>query len=431
MRGFKIYIVCSILISVQLVFGQEEKSLEQLVELSLKENFDIQLARLNQESAATQNNLGMAGFLPKIGLALSDRWNNSQRNNPTSFINGKIVSSNLSPTATIDQVVFNGFSAHITKDNYDRLQDLSKQNADLVILNNIKAVYVNYYQIQAQNQLIDNQLEILSLTKKLYDYNQQKWELGLITTQELNTFYGFVLEDSLSLLGLQSTKTKLEGELAKLCNVDQITTVSVQLPKLENSLNLDSLKVQLGENPSLKSLYINELIKENEIKLAQTAIYPQLAINGGYTYSRSNIQIAGRDPVIGLTRDFYAGFTLSYNLFNGFKTKTNIDLSKINLEVQELKTEQMEQKLATDLGVYFANYQQFLEQYNLSEKLLEVTKSTLDYWQAKQKAGLITSIELRNYQKNFLLNKNSEANQWLKAYQASLEIQSLTNQIVF
>ena len=412
-------------------FGQEQKSLEQLVALSLQENFDIQLARLNQESAAAQNNLGMAGFLPKIGLALGDRWTNSQRNNPTSFINGKIISSNLNPTATIDQTIFNGFSAHISKDNFDRLQELSKENADLVILNNIKAVYLNYYQIQAQNQLVANQLEILSLTKNLYNYNKQKWELGLITTQELNTYYGFVLEDSLSLLGLQSNKTKLEGELAKLCNVSAISTLAVDLPFLTQGLVLDTLKNQLAQNPSLRSLYVNERIKENELKLSQAALYPQLNVNGGYNYSRSNIQIADRDPVIGLTRDFYVGFSLNYNLFNGFKTKTNIDLSKINLEVQALKTEQLEQKLTTDLSVYFVNYQQYLAQYSLSEKLLEVTQSTLDYWQAKQKAGLITSIELRNYQKNHLLNKNNEVNQWLKAYQTSLEIQSLTNQIVY
>ena len=411
--------------------AQDTLSLDQLIELSMQQNFDIKMSKLGEKSASTQNTIGMAGFLPRVYLSVGDRWNVTSRNNPTSFINGKIMSSNLTPSVTVDQMLFNGFAAQITKDNFDQLEALSKENSSLILINNLKALYLSYYQIQAQNSLLDNQIEILALSQKLYEYNNQKWELGLITTQELNTYYGFVLEDSLSILSIKSQITKMEGELAKLCNVQNLKVRTEKLPALNSSWNSDSLFTALLQNPSLRSVYINQQLKENELRMSKSSLYPQVVGSAGYNYSRSNFLISGRDPVVGTSKDFYVGFSINYNLFNGFKTQTNINLSQINLETQSLKTEQLEQKLKIDLSVYLSNYDEFYSQLELSDKLLGITQNTLDYWQAKQKAGLITSIELRNYQKNYLLNRNTQVNQWLKTFQTSLEIQSLTNQLIY
>lgn len=412
-------------------FAQDKMNLPQILELSLKENFDIQIAKTNTQIAQTQNTLGKAGFLPQVYLTIGDRWSNSNRNNPTSFINGKIISNSLSPTIGFEQMVFNGFAAQISKDNYDQLQALSSQNGELIVLNNVKAVYLSYYQIQSQYVLYDNQVEVLALSQKVYDYNKQKWETGLITKQELNTFYGFLLEDSVALLSLQSQVLKLEGDLSKLCGVEKIKVVKESLPTLLSTFDRETLTSALDQNPMAKSILINQRLKENELNMAKIALYPQLSVNGGYSYSRSNFLITGRDPVIGTTKDFYLGFSVNYNLFNGFKTQTNIELAKLNVEIQGLKNEQVTNRLQTDLGVYLDSYEETFKQHEMVLKLLGITESTLSYWQEKQKMGLITSLELRNYQKNYLLNQNLEVNHWLKAFQNSLEIQTLTNQLVY
>jgi outer membrane protein TolC len=162
----------------------------------------------------------------------------------------------------------------------------------------------------------------------------------------------------------------------------------------------------------------------------EAQLYPQVSANLGYSYQRSNISIETRGEALGITKDFYMGFSINYNLFNGYKTQKNIQLAELNIEAQQLKTEQLSQKLYTELAYYLQNYQQYLEQYLLAQKIVAVTKNTLDYWYTKQKAGLITSIELRNYQKNYLLNTNNQLNQWLKSYQTWIEIQSLCNGLV-
>lgn len=413
------------------VFSQKEITLDELLATSLKNNFDIELANLNNESSAKQNNLGMAGFLPRIYLSASQQFSNSNRNNPTSFVNGKITNNSFSPSIGFEQVLFNGFQAHINKENFDLLQEMSNNNIDLVIMNNLKAIYLNYFKIQAQYELIDYQKQILQLSIDLYDYNKKKWDIGIVTTQELNTYEGFVLEDSLNLLILNNQIILLESNLSKICNLNELTVRPETLSKKTFSFDITALSDSLKSHPNIKSLYLNEQLKTNELRKSKTSLYPTITLNAGYDYNRSNTRLENVDPFTGTTNDYYLGFSLAYNLFNGNKVRTGTKIAQLNSVIQTVETKKMEQSLNIDLQTYVKSYEQYEQQWLLSKKLLKVTANTLDYWQTKQKAGLLTSIQLREYQKSHLLNKRNELTQWLQLYENSIEIQSLTNQLVY
>ena len=416
---------------INISFSQTALNLKEIINLSLKNNFDIRLAEIDQESSAQQNTLGMAGFLPRIYVSASEQFSVSNRDNPTSFINGKISSNNFSPSIGFEQTIFKGFEAQINKSNYDLLQEMSDNNLDLIITNNLKAIHLYYFQIQAQYELIDYQKQILQLSLDLYDYNKEKWNIGIVTTQELNTYEGFVLEDSLSLLSLNNQIIQLESSLSKLCNQNDLKISSITIDKTTLAFNKDSLFNALKNHPNIKSLYLNEQIKANELKKSKTNMYPTIGMSGGYNFNQSNVSIGDNPSISGKTSDYYLGFSLNYNLFNGNKIRTGVKIADYNLEVQNIETQKQEQSLTIDLDTYIKNYDQFQNQFLLSQRLLEVTSKTLEYWKTKQRAGLITSIQLREYQKSHLQNKRNELNQWIQMYQNAVEIQSLTNQLVY
>ncbi|HEX8548754.1 MAG TPA: TolC family protein, partial [Cytophagaceae bacterium] len=54
------------------VNGQDTLSLEQAMDLSLKNNFSAQIARNNQLLAEKNNNIINAGFLPELNLGYND-----------------------------------------------------------------------------------------------------------------------------------------------------------------------------------------------------------------------------------------------------------------------------------------------------------------------------------------------------------------------
>ena len=96
----------------------------------------------------------------------------------------------------------------------ESLEKISQNNVNLVLLNHTKALYSLFWQYQAQQEFITYQQKNLAITKSLYEYNKSKWDLGTITTQELNTYLSFVYEDSLSLLQLERTPPLLMMFLA-------------------------------------------------------------------------------------------------------------------------------------------------------------------------------------------------------------------------
>src|SRR3954463_11137984 len=70
-RAALIFLSCFVL---QFAFSQETLTVDQAVEIALKNNFDIQLARNEAEIAARNNSIGNAGMLPVVNAGVSDNY---------------------------------------------------------------------------------------------------------------------------------------------------------------------------------------------------------------------------------------------------------------------------------------------------------------------------------------------------------------------
>jgi len=392
---------------------------------------ESQLSKLEVEKSITNNTIGQAGFLPVIDISLVEQLTVSRRDNPTSFVNGVFNSSNFIPTITLNQTIFNGFTARISKKNLESLEKISQNNVNLVLLNHTKALYSLFWQYQAQQEFITYQQKNLAITKSLYEYNKSKWDLGTITTQELNTYLSFVYEDSLSLLQLELQSKEILNNIQKVVGAeDFLLKKNIDRLSLEPLIEKESLYSLLEKNPNLIQSVINEEIKNQELGLSKSSLYPRLTVGIGSSYNASFFQNETIGSGRGTTSELYANFSLTYNLFNGFKTKNGIKIAKYNTEVSQIQTQKLQTESKLDLDKYITGYENNLEQLYLSEQLSDLTEQTLNYWLLKEQAGIITSIELRDFQKNVLLNKRNELNYWLNAYLSFLEIQTITSSLV-
>lgn len=408
--------------------AQDSLRLDALIDSSLNNNYDIQISAWSEKSTSRQNTLGNAGFSPTISLAVGDRLNVSNRDNPTSFINGRITSNNLNPTVELNQTLFNGFTAHANKRTFDLLEENSFNNSSMVINNNLKALLLTYYRVQVQYLTKEYQEENLKLTKKLYRYNKKKWDKGLITINELDTYEVFVLEDSISILNTETAIQQLTNLVEKISRVQHLKIKKERIRLGFSELdNLEVLSKQLDQNPLLKSVLINEKLKQEELIKSRAKLYPIVNLNAGYSQAYSRVTIESRGTVNGEINDTYIGLSLNFNLFNGFKARTQVALSEIDREVASLDSEKQLFELRNTLKGYFNDYHKALNRLTLSRSITEISNSTLNYWVKKEKVGLITSLQLRDYQKSVLFNKQVELRNWLEAYQQRLEIQSLTD----
>ena len=171
-------------------------------------------------------------------------------------------------------------------------------------------------------------------------------------------------------------------------------------PILYNPLDLESQ--MLSSNQNVKNQYINYEILKKDARLSKAQMYPVISVNAGSSLSDSRFQIGDFPCVNGLVLNYYANFSLSFNLFNGHKTQTQIRNAKIQEQIAELKIEQMKFSLKNNLNSIYDIYNMRLNIYRLQKKTLDNSKKNLELAERQYQQGIINSFNYRDIQLQFL-----------------------------
>lgn len=169
------------------LFGQDTLTLFDAINIGLQENFSVQISKKNKKISEINNNWANAGALPKIDIstrieeALSD-----QSKNPASFIQEKLKSSSISGNANINWTLFNGFAIRANKERLDKLEKISSNSASLTIENTIQAIILQYHNCILQKQKLNLLHKVVSLARERLNYQNKKYDLGLITKIDLD-----------------------------------------------------------------------------------------------------------------------------------------------------------------------------------------------------------------------------------------------------
>ena len=99
-----------------------------------------------------------------------------------------------------DWTVFNGFSVRANKIKLEQLQAQSEGNVALLIENTIHGIVLSYYQIKLQRDQLSLLKNILDLSRKKYQFQKRKNEMGLGVTIDLLQFENAYLQDSSNLI---------------------------------------------------------------------------------------------------------------------------------------------------------------------------------------------------------------------------------------
>ena len=171
-----------ILFIFQIANAQEFLSLDDAVRIALKNNFDIQIARIDSAEATVNNTIGNAGMLPKLNLTASD-------NNAINDINQKystgietkksaVKSSNINASAVLAWTLFDGFKMFITKEKLNVLQEQGIIAMKDQIQDTLKEIIAAYFDITVQQQLILVQKESNKISEERVKIAKLKFENG-------------------------------------------------------------------------------------------------------------------------------------------------------------------------------------------------------------------------------------------------------------
>lgn len=407
MKHYKYGMLATLLIyflNVLIVKGQEKLTLQEAISIALQNNYDIRLIKNETQIAKNNANLGNAGLLPIAAATFNtggSRQNTvqTQASGTERRINGA-RNSNMGYGVGLDWTIFDGFSMFA---NYERLRALQQQgekNADLQILTTITDVISAYYNIAKQQQLViaaDSTIDVSAFRLRIAD---SKLKIGrgskldvLAAQVDYNTDTSTYLQQKNLLDNYQVTLNQLLArDVSIKFSVDNAFDI-------EENLSYTTLATQLEQlNPALQSAILNKKIAELSLKQVQGSRYPQISVNSGYDFNKS-------ESPTGFNTQFRAsglsyGLTASFNIFNGFLQRQNERNAKVNISTAKLQLDQTKQNLSAQLTTSYQDYSTFLELAKLERRNIEIANQNLDITLEKYRLGNITPLELREAQRN-------------------------------
>ena len=324
------------------VSAQEMLTLNQAIEIALKNNHSVLIAKSQSNIAANNTSPGNAGMLPQINLNASG--NTSVNNTQQRFSTGaeidkpNVKSTTIAYGPSLTWTLFDGMKMFITYDKLKEQQSMSELGLKIEIENTIVKVITSYCDLIRQKQLIQAAQQANFIYEEKEKLAQERFKVGLASQLDVMQAKLDVNMQNTQRIqlqtGLQNSKSNLNQLLARRADVDFDATDSLILTydaKYEDMINLIE-----KQNNALLFSQKNIKIFDYSLRELKTQRSPIVGINLNYNFSRSQNQ-AGL-ILLNQNKGFNAGFTATWNLFNGFELNRQIKNSTIQVLIVSMST---------------------------------------------------------------------------------------------
>ena len=372
-----------------IVFGQQDSiTLNQCVDIALKNNPQMRLAESNYDYNYSNVTLARSNLFPQIFMGAG--WN---RNGGT-FFQGP---SSFQRTFATYNAGFQG-SLLITDfgktysriSGYSDLADASSQDVinvkETLILNTYTA-YFSYLQALRLEKVSIESLtqasEHLKLSKSLYDVGRSP-QFDVIKAES---------DEATARVNLINAQNNIEINRLQFENILNIKLPAGFALKDEFEIVRDSisevtsLDIAMQNRPEVTASKYRVEANKSFVTSAWTANLPTISGTAGYNWKSFNI--GGIYP-----ESWSLGLTISLPIFQGFALDAGIQQARANLDMSQSTYDLTVQAVSLDVRQQFANLRLAQNQINAARSLLKTASETLRLAEARFKEGLGSAVEV-------------------------------------
>lgn len=433
MKNFLFQIV--LIVFVPKVMAQEVLTVDQAVQIALKNNYDIKIASNELNVDKVNNSIGNAGMLPEVNASLTK--NNSIQNSKQTQSNGDVreldnaKNNRLEYGVNLGWTVFDGLKMFARQDQLAELEKQGDTQLKLTLLTKVNDVMTTYYDLVQQQQLIKALDTTIVISKQRLKTAENRFIIGKASKLEvlnaqvdLNTDASVLLKQK-ELFGI--TKIRLNELLARDLAIDFQVVEEVVV---DDKLQLTELKALTEkQNLQLQLALINKRVAELDLKQTKGNRYPTVRLNTGYTFVETESSLGFTSATS--SRGLNYGVTATMPIFNGFSQNRNEKIAKLQVENSSLVVEQQKQTVNAQLASAFQTYLTNVELAKLEESNEAIAKKNMEITLDKFKIGTIPTIEFRNAQENYInaIARNSSAK--FQAKISEIVLQQIAGNIKF
>ena len=388
-------------------FGQKDSllTIQQAIEISLKNNFDIRLSSNLNEQQENENTLGNAGMLPNVDF--DGTYRHSSNSLKQIISSGENVNSSgvITTNANVDigatWTIFDGFKMFNTKKKLSELSLLSNDRLKIQIENTLEEVIASYYFIVRQDELLKAIKEELLLSEervKIADRKSNNGSGSKLNWLQAKTEYNRQKSIQISLeTNSAAAKVKLNYLLGRdieiKFNIEDTVIISYKP-------TYDELKKSVViQNTTLNYYKKNQRIAQLGLEEAKSFRWPVIGVNVDYIYSK--ITNEKGFALLNQTQGFFYGATVTIPLFHGFTINQQIKNLKLDVAYSDISLESVKSKVNAELYNAWMLFSSNFDLLQLEEQNIGYAREVLSISNERYRVGVSNSIEQREAQQIF------------------------------
>ena len=408
---------------------------DEAAKLALENNYGIKISTNNVKIAENNKSILNSGFLPTLTGNGGIVYNIDDTE--ATFANGNVTtldgaeSNRYNATLNLNYTLFDGLGRLYNYRSLKEQYNLSELQARETIENTLLQLFSVYYNVAQLSENVDLQKQSLLISKDRFTRVAYQFDYGQATKLAVLNAEVDVNNDSVALLNTQQLLLNAKRDLYVVIGKNESPDFEVDT---DVQLNLTPDKQELYDkvkknNVALLQLDKNIQISDFQLKANRAGYLPTIGLTGSYGWNRNNNNAAAfvaNSTNVGLS----GGINLTWNLFDGGRTRTQVQNAKISYDTQQLQKGQVELEVMRDFNNAWEDYQTKLFVLEAQEKNVQTNANNFNRTQEQFKLGQVTSIEFRQAQINLINAQNARNIAKYEAKLAELQLLQLSGDLL-
>jgi outer membrane protein len=387
-------------------------TLQQAVARALATSEEVQTAREQRSLAEAQITQARAGAFPQISSGvvynrtLASIFDNLQFGPPPEpgedpppnpFAGLPFGQANTwNASLQIAQPLYTGGrvgAAMAIARNVRAAADLQIEEAEAEVVLQVRNAY---FQVVLADEMVGIAREAFTLADQTLRQVELFRQQG--TASEFDVLRARVERDNLEpgIVEAQNARRLAELNLKRLAHLpaDQPLAPATPLAATVADVDREALEAALARRPALRALDQQLAARQGAVRIARANYLPSVAAAGNFAYQAFPSQIAPIDA--DWRRDWSVSLQASIPIFNGFRTRGQVDQARAELRIAELQYAQVSQGLDLELQAALGEFDAARAQIEARRATSVMAQRALELAELRFRSGLATQLDISN-----------------------------------
>lgn len=415
-----------------LALAQPMVTLQSAIDSTLRNSFDIKLAKNNSEISRVNNTRGVAGGLPTVNATVNDNQSitdvNQKFNDGREIKKSRATGNNLTANVTASLLLFNGFRVWATKERLEQLEKLGELQLNTQVQNSIATVMTAYYDVVRQQEyfkIIRNSLEV---AQQELDIVTARRNVGMANEAD---YLQAMIDVNSAEQNLKTQQLQVEQAKTDLLQImsgqSYYSFVVADTIVVDRQIDQNTITGYLKQNPQYLSAEQQITISKQVVKEVSALRYPSLRLNTGYNYNRT--ESTGGQFLLNQSNGPFAGVNLQIPIFNGNAYRVQKKEALIDVNSAVLQREELLNTLTSDAVRMYQSYNTSLVQLDSQVKAIEMSGKLVDLVMRRFQVSEATILDVKAAQASHETTGYQLVNLNYAAKVAEIELKRMTYQL--